>query len=87
MTLFGLGLSLYLKDFSELNEVKTASEIAADQSKRIATMKDRIKALLNDIDPTVDTSVYERYKDSESIDELTAIGIAVKKLHDTQGAK
>lgn len=86
MTLFGLGLSLYLKDFSELNEVKTASEIAAEQSKRIATMKDRIKALLDDIDPTVDTSAYAKYKDSESIDELTAIGIAVKKLHDTQGA-
>lgn len=58
-----------------------------DDSKRIATMKDRIKALLDDIDPTVDTSGYEKYKDSESIDELTAIGIAVKKLHDTQGAK
>ena len=57
-----------------------------DDSKRIATMKDRIKALLDDIDPTVDTSAYEKYKDSESIDELTAIGIAVKKLHDTQGA-
>ena len=87
MTKYGLGLSLYLKDFSELNEVKTASEIAADQSKRIATMKDRIKALLDDIDPTVDTRAYVKYKDSESIDELTAIGIAVKKLHDTQGAK
>ena len=58
-----------------------------DDSKRIATMKDRIKALLDDIDPTVDTSAYARYKDSDSIDELTAIGIAVKKLHDTQGAK
>jgi hypothetical protein len=58
-----------------------------DDSKRIATMKDRIKALLDDIDPTVDTSAYAKYKDSESIDELTAIGIAVKKLHDTQGAK
>ena len=57
-----------------------------DDSKRIATMKDRIKALLDDIDPTVDTSAYARYKDSENIDELTAIGIAVKKLHDTQGA-
>ncbi len=87
MTLFGLGLSLYLKDFSELNDVKMASETKADeQSKKLAMMKERIKALLDDIDPTVDTSAYERYKDSESIDELTAIGIAVKKLHDTQGA-
>jgi hypothetical protein len=58
-----------------------------DTNKKIATMKDRIKALLDDIDPTVDTSAYAKYKDSESIDELTAIGIAVKKLHDTQGAK
>jgi hypothetical protein len=54
---------------------------------QMCILKDRIKALLDDIDPTVDTSAYERYKDSESIDELTAIGIAVKKLHDTQGAK
>lgn len=58
-----------------------------DDSKKIAVMKSKIKTLLDDIDPTVDTSAYTRYKDIESIDELTAIGIAVKKLHDTQGAK
>lgn len=90
MTLFGLGLSLYLKDFSELNEVKTASEIAAEQSKRIATMKDRIKALLDNIDPEVknaNEALFVNYEKLDDIDVLTKIGIAVKKLHDTQGAK
>lgn len=86
MTLFGLGLKLYLKDFSELNEVKMASENKDKQDKKIQALKDRISELLNKIDPSVDVSQFAKYKDSESIEELTAIGIQVKRICDTQGA-
>ena len=88
MTLFGLGLSLYLKDFSELNDVKMASEAKADeQSKRLIKTKEHIKALLDRIDPTVDTSFTANYETCDDIERLTEIGKAVKKIYDTQGAK
>lgn len=61
-----------------------------DDSKRIATMKDRIKALLDDIDPEVkdaNVGLFFNYEKLDDVDVLTKIGIAVKKLHDTQGAK
>jgi hypothetical protein len=80
MTLFGLGLKLYLKDFSELDEVKMGSETKAEQEKRIATMKERIAAMLDKVDPATDTSAFAKYKDCDDPAELTAIGIAVKKL-------
>lgn len=80
MTLFGLGLKLYLKDFSELGDVKMATETKAEQDKKIATMKERIAAMLDKVDPATDTGAFERYKDCDDPAELTAIGIAVKKL-------
>lgn len=85
MTLFGLGLKLYLKDFSELDEVKMGSETKAEQEKRITTMKERIATLLDKVDPATNTSEFAKYKDCDDPAELTAIGIAVKKLVD-QGA-
>lgn len=88
IAMFGLGLYIYSgEDLPEISETTLEERKAEENTKKIAMLKDRIKALLDDIDPTVDTSAYARYKDSESIEELTAIGIAVKKLHDTQGAK
>lgn len=86
MTLFGLGLKLYLKDFSELDEVKLASATKDEQNKKIALMKEKIKAMLDNIDPTVDTSAFAKYEECEDVAQLTAIGVAVKKLYDTQGA-
>ena len=85
MTLFGLGLKLYLKDFSELDNVKMASATKEEQEKKIATMKERIKAMLDKVDPATDTSAFAKYADSTDIAELTNIGIAVKKLVE-QGA-
>ena len=88
IAMFGLGLYIYAgEDLPEISETTLEERKAEENTKKITMLKDRIKALLDDIDPTVDTSAYARYKDSESVDELTAIGIAVKKLHDTQGAK
>ena len=86
MTLFGLGLKLYLKDFSELDDVKIASVARDEHAKKVQEFKDRITSLLSTLDPTINTSQYMHYKESDSIEELTAIGIAVKKLCDTQGA-
>ena len=86
MTLFGLGLKLYLKDFSELDEVKLASATKDEQNKKIALMKEKIKAMLDKIDPTVDTSAFAKYDECDDVAQLTAIGVAVKKLYDTQGA-
>ena len=56
-----------------------------DINKKIATMKERIKAMLDKVDPATDTSAFARYADSTDIAELTNIGIAVKKLVE-QGA-
>lgn len=80
MTLFGLGLKLYLKDFSELDNVKMASATKDEQEKKIATMKERIKAMLDKVDPATDTSKFAKYVDCDNITELTNIGIAVKNL-------
>ena len=86
MTLFGLGLKLYLKDFSELDDVKLASATKADQDKKIATMKERIRAMLDGLDPTVDTSAFAKYAEIDDVEKLTAMGVALKKICDTQGA-
>lgn len=87
MTLFGLGLKLYLKDFSELDDVKTGTAVKQDEvAKKVVAMKDRISAMLDKIDPTVDTSAFAKYKELDDVDALTKMGIAVKKILDTQGA-
>ena len=56
-----------------------------DDSKKISIMKERIKTMLDGISKGTDISAFEKYKDSNSVEELTAIGIAVKKLYDSQG--
>ena len=87
MTLFGLGLKLYLKDFSELDDVKTGTAVKQDETaKKIAAMKEKIGQYLDKIDPTVDTSAFAKYKEIDDVDALMQIGVAVKKLFETQGA-
>lgn len=86
MTLFGLGLKLYLKDFSELDDVKLATATKEETTKKIATMKERIKAMLDKINPEIDTSAFAKYDECDSVEKLTAMGIALKKIYDTQGA-
>lgn len=87
MTLFGLGLSLYLKDFSELEEVKLASTNKAEETaKKIAVMKGKIKEMLNKLDPTVDASMFANYESVGDVETLTNLGVALKKLVETQGA-
>ena len=57
-----------------------------DNTQKIKAMKDRISAMLDKIDPTVDTSAFAKYKELDDVDALTKMGIAVKKILDTQGA-
>jgi hypothetical protein len=76
-----------LKDFSELESVKMASETRADQAKKIQTLKDRIKVLLDKLDPAVDMSEFAHYVDCDDEKELVAIGVAVKKIVDNGGQK
>ena len=78
-------LKLYLKDFSELDNVKMASATKEEQDKKIITMKERIKAMLDKVDPATDTSAFAKYAECNDTTELTNIGIAVKKLVE-QGA-
>lgn len=86
MTLFGLGLKLYLKNFDELSEVKTGTQVADAKAKLVGDMKDRIATLLSKLDPTVDISKFANYKDLDSTDALKAMGLELKALVDTQGA-
>lgn len=57
-----------------------------DNTQKIKTMKERIRAMLDKIDPATDTSEFAKYAECDDVQELTAIGIAVKKKLDTQGA-
>ena len=87
MTLFGLGLKLYLKDFSELEDVKLASVKTQDEiTKKIAKMKEKIKLMLDALPPELDTSVFANYDKCDDVEQLTAMGIALKKICTTQGA-
>lgn len=87
IAMFGLGLYIYAgEDIPELSDVTKAEKQAEEQTKKIQAMKDRIAELLNKIDPSVDVSKFAKYKDSNSIEELTAIGIELKRKCDTQGA-
>lgn len=80
MTLFGLGLSLYLKDFSELDDVKLASEVKQDESaKRIATMKARITALLAELPSTFDLKPFEGWENWQDEAMLLDFGQRLKK--------
>ena len=80
MTLFGLGLSLYLKDNMDLDKVETGHDVAERTEKQIADMKKRIQALIDKLDPAIDLSAYEGWQDCTDKAKLTAVGIALKKL-------
>lgn len=83
MTKYGLGLKLYLKNFDELDEVKTGKQVVED---RVQKFKDRIKELLDSVDPAVDTSAFARYETIDDIKQLEVMGRALKKIVETQGA-
>lgn len=86
MTLFGLGLSLYLKDFSELEDVKLASTVNAEElDKKVNGYKQRIKNLLDQLPDSVDTSKFRNYQSMNDLDALTDLGIELNKIVTAQG--
>lgn len=86
MTLFGLGLSLYLKDFSELDEVKLATAAREEENaKKLADYKARFKLLLDQLKEGTDTSAFADYESVDDLDTLINMGKALKKIVDAQG--
>ena len=86
MTLFGLGLSLYLKDFSELDEVKLATAAREEENaKKLADYKARFKLLLDQLKEGTDTSAFADYESIDDLDTLIDMGKALKKIVDAQG--
>ena len=86
MTLFGLGLSLYLKDFSELDEVKLATAAREEENaKKLADYKVRFKLLLDQLKEGTDTSAFADYESIDNLDTLIDMGKALKKIVDAQG--
>ena len=87
IAMFGLGLYIYAgEDLPELSETTIAEKKAEENAKKIAIMKGKIKALLDKIDPSVDTSMFTKYESIDDVETLTNMGIALKKISETQGA-
>jgi hypothetical protein len=87
IAMFGLGLYIYAgEDLPEISETTLLEKKAEEDEKKIQIMKDRIKAMLDKIDPTVDTSMFAHYEENNNIEQLTAIGMAIKKIYEKQGA-
>lgn len=87
IAIFGLGLYIYAgEDLPELSETTLAEKKAEETAKKIAIMKEKIKALLDKIDPAVDVSMFAKYESIDDVETLTNMGIALKKISETQGA-
>lgn len=87
IAMFGLGLYIYAgEDLPELSEATLAEKHEAEQAAKLTRMKEKIKLMLDALDPTVDTSAFALYESCTDIEKLTAMGIALKKLCEKQGA-
>lgn len=86
MTLFGLGLSLYLKDNMDLGEVQTGLDVAEKASKEIADLKKRIAKLLEKL-PTDKRKEFDGYTDLDDRKQLIEIGIKAKKAVENEAGK
>ena len=87
IAMFGLGLYIYAgEDLPELSETTIAEKKAEENAKKITIMKGKIKALLDKIDPSIDTSMFAKYESIDDVETLTNMGIALKKISETQGA-
>lgn len=86
IAMFGLGLYIYAgEDLPELSETTIAEKKAEENAKKASAMKTRIKELLNQIDPAVDTSKFKDFETIDDLETLTNIGIALKKIVETGG--
>jgi hypothetical protein len=58
----------------------------SDPAAKIAKMKEKIKLMLDSLPPELDTSAFAKYDKCDDVEQLTAMGIALKKICATQGA-
>jgi hypothetical protein len=87
IAMFGLGLYIYAgEDLPELSETTIAEKQAEEIAAKIAKMKEKIKLMLDSLPPELDTSAFAKYDTCEDVEQLTAMGIALKKICATQGA-
>lgn len=87
IAMFGLGLYIYAgEDLPELSETTIAEKKAEETAAKIAKMKEKIKLMLDALPQELDTSVFANYDKCDDVEQLTAMGIALKKICDTQGA-
>lgn len=70
----------------DTKDADTMDNRNADKEAKVARMKEKIKLMLGALDPTVDTSAFANYEKCDDIEQLTAIGVALKKLCEKQGA-
>jgi len=70
----------------DTKDADTMDNRNADKEAKIARMKEKIKLMLGALDPTVDTSAFALYDDCNDVEKLTAMGVALKKLCEKQGA-
>lgn len=88
IAMFGLGLYIYAgEDIPEISETTILERAIEDHTKKVQALKDRIKVLLDKLDPVVDMSEFAHYVDCDDEKELVAIGVAVKKIVDNGGQK
>lgn len=87
IAMFGIGLYIYAgEDLPELSETTLAEKREAEQAAKLTRMKEKIKLMLDALDPAVDTSAFAKYDTCNDVEQLTVMGVALKKLCEKQGA-
>lgn len=70
----------------DTKDADTMDNRNADKEAKVARMKEKIKLMLGALDPTVETSAFAKYEKCDDVEQLTAMGVALKKLCEKQGA-
>lgn len=79
--MFGLGLYIYAgEDLPQDSESTIENKENAHKILVIKTMKDKIKGLLEKLDPKTDASAFVNFESIEDEETLKNMGIALKKL-------
>lgn len=81
IAMFGIGLYIYSgEDLPELSEITLEKKTAEAEQEQIAEMKRRIKAMLEALDPAIDTADFNGWESCNDKAKLLEIGKALKKL-------
>lgn len=81
IAMFGLGLYIYAgEDLPQDSESTIENKENAHRILVIKTMKDKIKGLLEKLDPKTDASAFANFESIEDEETLKNMGLALKKL-------